>query len=35
MYKESPMELDRSPGISEMSKMEQTGITYGRAGNNK
>ena len=29
------MELDRSPGILEMSKMEQMGIADGKAGNNK
>ena len=29
------MGSDRGPGISEMSKMEQTGITDGKAGNNK
>ena len=35
LYKESPMGLDRDLGNSEMSKMEQTGIADGRAGNNK
>ena len=35
MYKESPMGLDGCLGDSEMSKMEQTGIADGRAGNNK
>ena len=29
------MGSDRDLGNSEMSKMEQTGITDGRAGNNK
>ena len=29
------MESDGSPGISEMSKTEQTGITDGKAGDNK
>ena len=35
MYKESPMGLDGDVGNSEMSKLEQTGIADGRAGNNK
>ena len=34
-YKESPVGLDRDSGDLEMSKMEQPGITNGRAGNNK
>ena len=35
MYKESPVGLDGDSENSEMSKMEQMGITDGRAGNNK
>ena len=35
MYKESPMGTDGCLGISEMSKMEQTGIADGGAGNNR
>ena len=35
MYKESPVKSDGSPGILEMSQMEQMGITDGKAGNNK
>ena len=35
MYKESPVGLDRSLGISEVSNMGWTGITDGKAGNNK
>ena len=35
MYKESLMSSDGDAGNSEMSKMEQMGITDGRAGNNK
>ena len=35
MYKESPVGSDGDVGNLEMSKMEQMGITDGRAGNNK
>ena len=35
MYKESPEGSDGSPRISDMSKMGLTGITDGKAGNNK
>ena len=36
MYKEeSPKGSDRGLGISEMNKMELTGITDGEGGNNK
>ena len=34
-YKESPEGSDRSPRISEVSKTGLTGITDGKAGNNK
>ena len=34
-YKENPGGSDRNLGISEMSKTGLTGITDGKAGNNK